>query len=710
MNDGFERSGEKIMQMPRALVNRVAPLFLGASVVAMSSLGCSGSPSATQPIAKSSATTKTIARRPLTVGEEKGAAPCTPDPRGPKTTAAIEPRTKGVKAVGAGRAQEALRLFEKALEQNPSDTASFTLHLAASADLSEERAREGRTFGRLKAQKLEAVAPPHKNLAHAAAHPALTIKRGAEERQQGDWIGWLSDNELKNPVGFAGQVELPAMFGQMFNELAVHSTHVHEQYVIVRYGPGLLVIGQEGKGMRALDLWPFIEEAFGQVGGAQRDALFPEVRYAEVSGSTLVAQIAHEGDSLKVKPDGFLIGVDLEKDKVLWVSDAQVTNSYASYMTATHYITSFTEGNGGTLNVVDIATGAVVASEKVPARIDYVTGKGDEVFAWGYDRTISFQLSSAPVPVAPKLGALIKDDSQERAALEATQQCWLENAVIALDHRDGKALLAALPNLPDDASVTRALQAAGDFLMARASGTPGLDLTEKVPIPAQFVTEAFVAKNVPKPSTPSARLLPAKDPALQPPKPPFPPSPTPTYSSIRTDLYPSRYGIWHLEAGWPIEDAVVLQYGRRFLVTVQGDQVESIVDLEPLLGDSGKGSARTPAYAVTVLGGVAYVVVSPQTTRTSTDTSYIAALDPRTGKQLWRTAPGTLARPIIVFGDYILAAQNKGKGGELLFIRLADGQIVSTTRTRTAIGDFGWDSRGAIFAGLPPKREYFTVK
>ncbi|MBK6515157.1 MAG: hypothetical protein IPG04_13785 [Polyangiaceae bacterium] len=631
---------------------------------------------------------------------------CAPEARKPKASPALEVRVSGVEALAKGKPQVALQAFTKAMDHSPSDVVAFALHAAATADVAEERLRSGRSFGRLKPLAIEPVAPPHKNLSKAAASPPVTLKPAGEEVHNGDWFGWVLGQGLANPLEFGVGGEVPPMFGSTFGEQPVFATYMKPSVSVVRYGPGLLVTGIEGKGLRALQVEPLIAAAFeASTKNAPVDSIWAEVRFVDVVGSTLLATIAHEGDGLKTKSEGFLVGFDLEKDKIAWVTDAGVGNAHATYATGAHVVTAFSEGTTSKVNVIDVATGAVVASESVPDRVFYVIGDGPKVWAWTNTKVYRFTLSSAPAVPEARLGALVWESGEVASGLDDIQRCWLDNAVIALDHRDGPAVLAAVDHLPSDSSARKALEAAGDFLVARAQGASGLDLTERTPIPAEAPAGAVVGKDAGTKVAAPKRLVAIKDPALEPLKPPFLEAPAPLYSTMRLDLFPMRYANTSLEGAFAHGGKTFLNYGRRFVATLEGDELKSLVDLKPLLASSGPAPAAT-MYFFTLVDGVAYGVVLPP----GSPTGFIVALDPQTGKVLWKTATTIFPRPFMVFGGHLLAAQNQGKTGELVMLRLADGQVASTTKTKEPINDLGWDGRGAIYVMLQGKREHFTLK
>src|SRR5262249_53743360 len=145
-----------------------------------------------------------------------------------------------------------------------------------------------------------------------------------------------------------------------------------------------------------------------------------------------------------------------------------------------------------------------------------------------------------------------------------------------------------------------------------------------------------------------------------PPKQPILDQPLPLYPNARIENFPTEYGIWNLEGGFNTDGALILVYGRRFLVKLNDDEVEGIIDLKPLLGvdasktDVPKEAANTPAFFVTIIDGVVYATVNTLTsTGSAPPSSYVVALDPFTGKVLWRSASGVVPRAFVVFGDYL---------------------------------------------------------
>lgn len=719
------------MSLPTSLP-RVAAL--GRALLLFVASGCGGTtaPDATRPSAQLASAKP---RKPASVEQE---APCTKDARPEKPGPGLERRRAGVAALGAGKLPEAVTALNQALEADPTDLSSFALREAASADLSELRRRGEGDFAQLKPVVLEALAPPQKSTRAHDTAPPVTLSLVSDLPQAADFSAWVAALGVPDPVQGATLGEGAAAFSPRFGELDLTANFHGQELDGARYGQSLLVFGDEKRGLRALSLELALQAAFkdklAKLTGVAPESIFPEVRFATVVGSTLIVQLAHDA-APPADADAVVVGFDLEHDKPLFVTDSQVGNSYTGYATATHFVTAFTDESGGRLQVVELASGKVVATVPVKHRIDYVLGKGGEVYTWSGAATAQLTLAPAPARPEPNLGATRKPSLTTSSALGEATRCRLTNAVIALDHRDA-ATLAAIsdelgrgPGAAQIASTAKALRGAADFLRMRAEGTPGVDLTEKKPVPLVFVDGPLVAKD--KSRAVKRRLVPVKEATLTGPLPPNAMEeglvdkrrpwasalqPTPLYSSVRLDFYPQSYGSWSVVSAFRYADDVVLDYGGRFLAVVHKNQVDAIFDSKPLLGGEAVSSPATvaPISFLTMLDGTLFAVVSAASSYGQAGTGYVAALDRSSGKILWRTRAGMLTRPFLVFDDVLVTVDTGvGRGGAsaaLLLLRLATGQELQSVRLKEAPVDLGWDSRGAIFVTGAKGRELFTLK
>ncbi|MBL8742676.1 MAG: hypothetical protein JNK04_16325 [Myxococcales bacterium] len=327
------------------------------------------------------------------------------------------------------------------------------------------------------------------------------------------------------------------------------------------------------------------------------------------------------------------------------------------------------------------------------------------------EKVVTFEISSSPERPPPKLGQTLAVPPASAPSVIVPMSCFLGNALVALDKRDDKALSAIASELPDGSSASKVLRAAADFLSARAEGAPGLDLTEHPPTPVPYVDGALVRKDGPKLASVSKRAVTAKDPLVQPLKPPFPEGPRPLYATRRYDIYPQRYGIGSIHGAYPFGKEIALLYGNRYVVVIASDLVKRVYDLVSLLGPSAKAGKTATSFS-TVIDGVLYGVVSP-TTRYggSAGSAYVVAVDLTAGKVLWRTAPGVMTSPFNIFGDALATVTTQNGRSSLVLHRLGDGQLLQSTPLAEPAASFGWDARGVLFVqSAANKKQFFQVK
>ncbi|MFO0549524.1 MAG: hypothetical protein U0271_14120 [Polyangiaceae bacterium] len=632
---------------------------------------------------------------------------CEPDNRASPNPTDQPDRDAAVASIIRGRPDEAMGSLSAILERNPSSLVATTLSPILQVDINEQRQAASQVMARVRPLKFEVVEPPK----HGKGGTEVKLSAPVKESSMGDWIAWLNQASIPNPIGYGGEQEMPTVYGQTFMDQPIYATYPSSGAFMVRYGPSLLVAGDEQSGLRAFDFEPQIVAAFKKSLAAFPDlapaSIFPELRFATLAGSKLIAQVAHEGDGNRVKADGAVIAFDLAENKVAWVSELGVGNNYSGYVTGKHYVTAFSQPTTTTIQVLDLTTGDIVATSALDYRADYVVGHDATIYAWGYDAVAKLTLSVAAPAEKVNLGSTITTESHTLAKLDDVDACFLKNAVNALDRRDGAKLVEAAQNLPPSLTLSKGLRAAGEFLVARANGVPGIDLTEKTPTALTFTEGPIVAKLPTKPEAPKRKLVAVKDPNIEPPPRPFL-TPIQLYSSFRFDLYPSTYGSTGISAGFRVDDDVYLFYGGRYIARLKNDQVELIWDAKPLA--SPIGSATQPVYFQTIVEGVIYVITTSATYGQTGSTAYAAALDRNTGAIIWRTAAGISPRPPVVFENLMILSQNDSKSGKLLVVRMDDGQVVQTVTLKENITDYGWDGRGPIYVNTSKGREYYMLK
>lgn len=740
-----------------------APSFFGFAFVA-SLVGCGTA----APEPKGSGPTATSARASATAAESptKPAPqlpPCTPDERKEKASASLDARTRGIDALSAGKVPDAIEAFREGLSIRPSDLASFTLRSAAERERELAREALSKAIEKMKPLEVASIAPPNKTPAKADKLPkigAVTMKRLSEERHDHDTASFLKRVDIDDPYAAQPGTDALSHFPQELGDFGMGAAQQYADHTIVHYGPALVMVGDTAGGIRAINLLAPLTEGFRAVlkpaaappplptpspasippPMVDSSSINVEVRFAKVVGSILVAQLSHEGDGMSVKPDGFLVGFDLATDKLAWVSDAQVSNAYAFYASGAYAVGAFSTttnddrtrarqaytkppAGDSKLVVIELATGNTVTTTPLAGRADYVYGKGNRVYAWEEDSVETFEITESPAAPKTELGALVRFEQGAVAIPPGdNSKCWLRNAAVAFDHRDGPALLAIAKVLPEEASLTKGLVAAGEFFVDRAGGRPGLDLTEVEPITFSPLASAKVRTDGPKKTVPSKRFTPIKESELY-----YPSGKTTelkpgqkraefaqnAYPNGPSHLYPREYGIESIHWVWRSDKTAVMAYGQRYVAIAKDDVASKVVDFAPFGSKAGEkevaGGYRPLAF-VTYLDQSVLLVTNPQSYDPKAPTSYMAMVDLATGTTLWRTDAGVLARPPIIFEDYLVTVVNRGTSSELVAFRRHDGQAAVRVSFPEAATDFGWDGRGALFITLPKERKYFTFR
>ncbi|NUO49770.1 MAG: hypothetical protein HOV80_13020, partial [Polyangiaceae bacterium] len=661
---------------------------------------------------------------------------------------------------------DAIEAFREGLAVRPSDLASFTFRSAA--DRERELAREALSKATEKMKPLEvaAISPPNKTVARADKLPkigAVTMKRLSEERHDHNTSAFLKRVDINDPYAAQPGADVISHFPQQLSELGMGSSQYYPDHTVVHYGPALLMVGDSTGGIRSINMLGPLTDGFRAVlkpaAAPAAPAPLPtaspvsipppmvdsssinvEVRFAKVVGSILVAQLSHEGDGMSVKPDGFLVGFDLANDKLAWVSDAKVSNAYTFYASGAYAVGAFgtttneersraraayTKPPAGDskLVVIELATGKTITTQPLAGRADYVYGKGNRVYAWEEDSIESFEITESPAAPKTELGSLTRFETAAAAIPSGDNtKCWLRNAAVAFDHRDGPALLAIAKVLPDDASLTKGLVAAGEFFVDRAGGRPGLDLTEIEPITFSPIASAKVRTDGPKKTVTTKRFTPIKESELY-----YPSGRMPdlkpgekraefaqnAYPNGPSHLYPREYGVESIHWVWRSDKTAVMAYGQRYVAIAKDDVASKVIDFAPFgskVDVKEIAGGYRPLSFVTYLDQSLLLVTNPNSYDPKAPTAYMAMVDLGTGTTLWRTEAGVLPRPPIIFEDYLATVVNRGTSSELVAFRRHDGQAAVRVSFPEPATDFGWDGRGALFITLPKERKYFTFR
>lgn len=677
-------------------------------------------------------------------------------------------RQKALDSLAKGKNAEALEALTEALGKRPTDLAAFTFRAAAEAERNALRQELSKRAEKLKPTELPTAAPPHKTFAKVDKLPklgAVTLKRLSEERHDGDSYAFMDRNKIHNSYVEPPGSDSLAHFPEMMGELNMGTVSYYPDHTIVAYGPAVLMVADGEGALRGLNLLPVITEGFKAVLKPAAPAAVPDpavpvamptampvappppmidpaginahIQHAHVIGSVLVAQLSHDGDGLGAKPDGFLVGYDLAADKLAWISDAGVATAYTFHAAGGYVVAAFSKttdeerriartaytkppAGDAKLVVIDVSTGATVATTPLQSRADYVFGTKDRVFAWGDESIETFEITAAAPPPKLDLGSLTKIDGGVSSipAGESTR-CWLANAAIALDQRDGKALLDVARVLPEEASLTKGLRAAGEFLEERAAGRPGIDLTEVEPVPVKPLAMPKLKTGGPRVSVTPRRFVPVKESEL------YYPSGREelkkgekrqlfainAWPSGPSHLYPRELGVESIHWASRDGDDVVLAYGQRYVALIKANAVDKILDFGPFgLTDAPPASGYRPLTFITYVDDRVLLVNNPAAYNPKASTAFLASVDPKTGETVWRTEAGVLARQPIIFEEHVVALINRATTSELVAFRRQDGQAVLKQSFPELASDIGWDGRGAIFVTLPKEKKYFTFR
>jgi len=737
--------------------------------IALGALACG--PAATEPSSPRSTSKPKPASTPGAVSAAAkppaSLPPCKPDTRPAKPSPSLAARQKGLDALAKGDVTNALDAFREALATRPTDLAAFTFRSTAEAERNALRQELTKRAEKLKPIQVAAIAPPHKTVARADKLPkigAITLKRLSEERHDSDQAAFKERNKVADVNQEPNGADPLLFFPDQMGELHMGTVRHHEDHTIAEYGPALLVVGDRVGGIRPVDFLPVVAEGFKAVlkpvvvpAVPDRPMLPPssspvsippppmvdpnsinaQVRDAKVVGPLLVAQFAHDGDGLGAKPDGFVVAYDLTTDKVAWISDAAIATSYTMHVSAGYAVVGFSTttdedrrvarqaytkpAGDSKLNVIDLATGKVVATAPLSARADHVFGNANRVFAWGDESVETFEITPSPAAAKVELGQMVKlGDADASIPTGEITRCWFTNAAIALDHRDGPALVEIAKVLPQDASLAKGLEAAGNFFIERASGRAGIDLTEVEPVPVQPLTKAKTRTDGPRKTVQPRRFVPVKESDLYyptgrevPPKkgetrPEFAMN---AYPNGPSHLYPRELGLESIHWASRDGDDVILAYGLRFIAIIKAEKVDRVLDFAPFaLGPIEPSSGARPLAYATVLDERLLLVNSPISYDPKTSTAFLSSVDLKTGATVWRTEAGVLARQPVIFEDYIVSVVNRGAGSDLVAFRRHDGSTAFKQPFAEAASDIGWDGRGALYVTLPKEKKFFTFR
>jgi hypothetical protein len=151
------------------------------------------------------------------------------------------------------------------------------------------------------------------------------------------------------------------------------------------------------------------------------------------------------------------------------------------------------------------------------------------------------------------------------------------------------------------------------------------------------------------------------------------------------DTVPPRYGLEHLRGVYSSDNRVLLNYGGRYLVSVDGRKVESVVDAEALRHPP-KANPQWAEFAVQDIthalreGDTLYVCNGGGSYARDVfgKKGFVTALDARTGALRWRSAPLTCGATLVLTGDHLITGYGFTAEPDFLHVlRKADGKAVA---------------------------------
>jgi hypothetical protein len=589
-------------------------------------------------------------------------------------------QAEGISALAKGAAVVAEASFTEALRENPADRVSVVLLSAARSDAAELRRLAGQQSSRLRPMSLPAATPA----AASTRQKSFKMDRLASS-DPSDMHTFFAARKLHELSAFEPPPTIGTALGEFGFSIAFHLN----QALVARYQDSLLAIGNDEVGFRSLLLEPAIIAAFPEAAKPSGEAtIFPEVSFATVVGSTLVAQLSHAGDTT-LPADAVVVAYDLKTNKVKWVSERAVGNIAGPAVSADYFFTGFNGPRGSSLQVVALSSGK----------------EADILHAWA-PGNVQFRVAKQNPAPAPEYGDTVRLGDSPVPPLSTVASCHLENAAKSLAVRDEVALASAVEGLPRASSSGRALQGALDFLRARKAGEKGIDLSEVVPSRAGFVAGPKTQEAQASPAQ-KLKLLPAKAPLAS--QPPQMRGIISVHPEARSDLFPLTYGTHPVHGAFGFQNYSLVNYGNRYLVRIEGGEVKSILDLAYLQREP---PTALDTQAVSFLGriGERLIAIVGSPTMMKHNGSYLAALDPLSGEVLWRTNEGLGNYNVLYFDDFIVALFEGEKGAELVLLDSLSGKVIQTKSLAAPVTEISWEYQGAIYVTSKGERSYFLVK
>lgn len=653
------------MRVSSALVPLVASLVLA----------CGGPPPKTgEPRAAGTPPTDVPVARVAATPLDTTCTEPSPDP-------AAGPRERAVDALLRGEPLEARDLLEAAVRANPRDRAAEALRPAADKGV-ERKGREA--AARVTSARRVTLAPIP--LAHATPRPIalasaaarVHLEKASEKKNLiVDEADWEKNNALSRVRRWEG---IPEHVPPRVDRVERRASYVHADHAVTPFGTQLVVTAPG----RA----PLVFDA----SAAMRGPRTFELGFAQVVGDVLVLELAYNGYAKDSGgKNGYLAAFDVATGALRWVTDPLVANASEALVTATSVVTGYGfTAEPDYLVVVDLATGDVVQKMPVKSGPSAVRLKGEELHVRTYDQDYVFR-STTGFPRAAEAG-LSAVVTEPPPVVDTATRCWLRRATTAVATRDVAMLsesLRVLRERPFERALYETLEEQRATLAGERPGAIDLTTAPLVKAPAP-PWEAFSANPAPSPPPKVPRLVKTASAASR-----------GTDGSAHAGVFlapmergknarvpaeiPTQYGMEDLRALIPAGgDTRLLVYGGRYLAVVRGRTTERVLDLDtlrhpPRADPTWKEFAEQDVTYAAEQGGVLYVCNGGGSYAKEVygKKGFVTAIEPATGKILWRSAPLVCDANFAFAGDVLVTGYGFTAEPDYVYLlRRADGATV----------------------------------
>jgi len=668
-----------------------------AVLLSLLAAGCSSAAALKPPADDRSNTMATSAATAVASDEEPPRCQPAPDDS-TLGTAAADKRLQALVALDRGDAVQAQRLLGQVLEDHPGNRATVALHGSAEATIQQSRQRAS--------QRVLAVEPLRVGLvplgyvlgsAIAVAgseSPAIGNMRSTRNALV-DAAEWQKRIGVRLPS--VSHAALPPHIPKRMGHRALRKAIDHGDHHVVIYGASLLmVLRSDGA------LVQFVDASLLARGPREMP-----VRWAQARDGVLYVLNAHMGYARDSnQKNGFVSAIDLADGRLRWRSRSLVANSTNFLLRGAHIIAGYGfTAEKDALHVLDRSTGTVVQAIPLGSRPAIILERDGKLHVHGHgsDWSFDFDFTTGPEPgpVEGRNEPLLRLDLQSLAGVfepSSDEICRRRAALIHLDRGRPDRAVAALWHLSRSYKTTPAMTALRDLAIQAQSGA--FDLQRD---PLRVDRPAFEQTTGPHPALPATsppRLVEistkrnqitddsrwlrdhgANYPARRVPR-HRDPGELPT-------AVPVRYGVHDITTALQHDDQWALIYAGRIVAIVDDGRAVTVLDLQHFIDPPRVRAAaharfaRQPVTWAEMRDGVVYVANGGGSYAREVygKKGFVSAIDAKTGKLLWRSAPLVCNANFIIKGSHIITGYGFTSEPDHLFvIDRANGKTVSRQR------------------------------